>query len=116
MVCARCIGTSVVQTPCDAGYGAIAASLCTRFHTLTGKGLAAALTGADVLVDLSNSPSIEDQAAMDFFRTAGTNSEAAAAEAGIGHHVALPVVGTDRLQDSGYFRAKLAQEQRIEAG
>ncbi|KPH64073.1 SDR family oxidoreductase [Novosphingobium sp. ST904] len=110
------IGTKVVQKLGEAGHEAIAASPRTGVDTVTGKGLAEALTGADVLVDLSNSPSFEDQAAMDFFRTAGTNIEAAAAKAGIGHHVALSVVGTDRLQDSGYFRAKLAQEQLIEAG
>src|SRR3546814_871021 len=99
------IGTKGVQKLCEAGHEAISASPRTGVDTVTGKGLAEALTGADVLVDLSNSPSFEDQAAMDFFRTAGTNIEAAAAKAGIGHHVALSVVGTDRLQDSEIGRA-----------
>ena len=81
-------------------------------NTVTGEGLAAALAGAEVVVDVANSPSFEDGPAMDLF-TAGKNLAAAEAAAGVKHHVALSVVGTDRLQDSGYFRAKLAQEQLI---
>src|SRR5690606_27442913 len=87
----------------------------TGVDTMTGRGLSEALAGAQVLVDVSNSPPFEDGAAMEFFTTSGRNRIAAERDAGLRHHVVLSVVGTDRLQDSGYFRAKLAQEQLIEA-
>ena len=83
-------------------------------NTLTGEGLADALAGAAVVIDVSNSPSFEDAAVLEFFETSTRNLLAAEAAAGVGHHVALSVVGTERLQDSGYFRAKSAQEKLIE--
>ena len=109
------IGSKVVEKLKARGHDAAAAAPNTGVDTITGKGLAEALAGADVVVDVSNSPSFEDQAAMDFFQTAGRNITAAEVNAGVRHHVALSVVGTDRLQDSGYFRAKLAQEQLIKS-
>jgi len=109
------IGSKVVEKLTQQGHEAIAAAPNTGVDTITGKGLAEALAGADVVVDVSNSPSFDEQPAMDFFRTAGRNITAAEIAAGVKHHVALSVVGTDRLQDSGYFRAKLAQEQAIKA-
>lgn len=109
------IGSKVVEKLKQRGHDAIAAAPNTGVDTLTGKGLDEALAGAEVLVDVSNSPSFEDQAAMDFFETSGRNMMAAEHKAGVRHHVALSVVGTDRLQDSGYFRAKLAQERLIES-
>jgi uncharacterized protein YbjT (DUF2867 family) len=109
------IGSKTVEKLKARGHDAVVAAPNTGVDTITGKGLAEALVGADVVVDVSNSPSFEDQAAMDFFQTAGRNITAAEAEAGVKHHVALSVVGTDRLQDSGYFRAKLAQEQLIKS-
>jgi uncharacterized protein YbjT (DUF2867 family) len=107
------IGSKVVEKLQRKGHQAIAAAPNTGVDTVTGKGLAEALAGAEVVVDVANSPSFEDQAAMDFFQAAGRNLTAAEAGAGVRHHVALSVVGTDRLQDSGYFRAKLAQEELI---
>jgi uncharacterized protein YbjT (DUF2867 family) len=107
------IGSKVVEKLTRAGHQAIAAVPNTGVNTITGEGLAEALSGAQVVVDLANSPSFDDQPAMDFFQTAGRNLAAAEAAAGVGHHLALSVVGTDRLQDSGYFRAKLAQETLI---
>jgi uncharacterized protein YbjT (DUF2867 family) len=107
------IGSKVVEKLKKRGHEAIAAAPNTGVDTITGKGLAEALTGANVVVDVSNSPSFEEKAAMDFFQTAGRNLAAAELNAGVQHHVALSVVGTDRLQDSGYFRAKLAQETLI---
>jgi uncharacterized protein YbjT (DUF2867 family) len=109
------IGTKVVEKLKARGHDAAAAAPNTGVDTITGKGLTEALAGADVVVDVSNSPSFEDQAAMAFFQTAGRNITAAEVETGVGHHVALSVVGTDRLQASGYFRAKLAQEQLIKS-
>src|SRR3982750_1582615 len=93
------------------GHEVAPAAPDTGVNTITGEGLAEALAGADVVVDVSNSPSFEEQAATDFFRTAGANLTAAETAAGVRHHVALSVVGTERLQASGYFRARLAQEQ-----
>jgi uncharacterized protein YbjT (DUF2867 family) len=87
----------------------------TGVNTITGEGLSEALEGASVVVDVSNAPEWEDDAVMRFFETSSRNLLAAEAAAGVGHHVALSVVGTDRLLESGYFRAKLAQEQLIEA-
>ncbi|KAK1186530.1 SDR family oxidoreductase [Streptomyces sp. NBS 14/10] len=95
------------------GHEAVAAAPNTGVNTLTGEGLAKVLEGASVVVDVSNSPSFEDEAVMDFFRTSTTNLLKAEAEAGVTHHVALSVVGTERLQGSGYFRAKQAQEELI---
>jgi uncharacterized protein YbjT (DUF2867 family) len=109
------IGTKLVQLLRDRGHDVVAASRSSGVNTLTGEGLAEALAGAQVVVDVANSPSFEDNAVLDFFETAGRNIHAAEAAAGVGHHVALSVVGTDRLQDSGYFRAKLAQEKLIKA-
>lgn len=109
------IGSKVVEKLKQQGNDAIPAAPNTGVDTVTGKGLAKALAGAEVVVDVSNSPSFEEQAAMDFFQAAGRNVTAAEVEAGVRHHVALSVVGTDRLQDSGYFRAKLAQESLIKS-
>lgn len=91
----------------------VAASPNSGVNTITGEGLADALVGAQVVVDLANSPSFEAKPTLEFFQTAGRNLLAAEATAGVGHHIALSVVGTDRLQGSGYFRAKLAQENLI---
>lgn len=107
------IGSKVVEKLKQRGHDAVAAAPNTGVDTITGKGLAEALSGGQVVVDVSNSPSFEDKAAMDFFQTSGRNIAAAEIAEGVRHHVALSVVGTDRLQDSGYFRAKLAQEQLI---
>jgi uncharacterized protein YbjT (DUF2867 family) len=109
------IGSKVVEKLKRKGHQAIAAAPNTGVNTITGEGLADALAGAQVVVDVANSPSFEDQPAMDFFQTAGKNLTAAEVAAGIKHHVALSVVGTERLQDSGYFRAKLAQEKLIKS-
>jgi uncharacterized protein YbjT (DUF2867 family) len=98
------------------GHEVLSASPSSGVNTITGEGLAAALTGAEVVVDVSNAPSWEDQAVLDFFETSSRNLLAAEKVAGVRHHVALSVVGTDRLQASGYFRAKLAQEKLIAAG
>lgn len=107
------IGSKVVARLSQHGHEAVAASPDTGVNTLTGDGLAEALTGASAVVDVSNSPSFEDDAVMEFFRTSTGNLLAAEEAAGVRHHVALSVVGTDRLQESGYFRAKAAQEQLI---
>lgn len=109
------IGSKVVEKLKKEGHEAVAAAPNTGVNTITGEGLAAALAGADAVVDVSNSPSLEDRAAMDFFQTSGKHLAAAELAAGIKHHVALSIVGTDRLQDSGYLRAKLAQEKLIES-
>ncbi len=108
------IGSKLVKRLEARGQEAIAASPASGVNTMTGEGLAEVLAGAHVVVDVANSPSFEDRAVMEFFRTSGRNLLAAEAAAGVRHHVALSVVGTDRLQDSGYFRAKLAQEKLIE--
>ena len=109
------IGSKVVEKLKGQGHDAVAAAPNTGVNTLTGEGLAEAMAGAQVVVDVSNSPSFEEQAAMDFFQTAGRNLTAAEVAAGVRLHGALSVVGTDRLQDSGYFRAKLAQERQIKS-
>lgn len=109
------IGSKVVSRLLALGHEVLAASPNTGVNTLTGEGLAEALAGAQVVVDVSNSPSFEDAAAMTFFKTAGANLLAAEQAAGVGHHIALSVVGAERLQASGYFRAKLAQEALIAA-
>ncbi|WP_438754909.1 SDR family oxidoreductase [Pararhizobium sp. O133] len=107
------IGSKLVTRLQAKGHDVIAASPASGVNTITGEGLAEALAGAQVVVDVANSPSFEDKAVMEFFQTSGRNLLAAEAAAGTKHHVALSVVGTDRLQDSGYFRAKLAQEKLI---
>jgi uncharacterized protein YbjT (DUF2867 family) len=107
------IGSKVVSLLSDHGHEAIAASPNSGVNTLTGEGLAEVLVGARVVIDVSNSPSFEDQPVMDFFTTSTTNLLAAEKVAGVAHHVALSVVGTDRLPASGYFRAKVAQENLI---
>lgn len=109
------IGTKVVSRLQERGHEAVAASPRSGVNTVTGEGLAAALAGARVVVDVANSPSFEDKAALEFFETSGHNLLAAEATAGVGHHVALSVVGTDRLLGSGYLRAKMAQENLIKA-
>jgi uncharacterized protein YbjT (DUF2867 family) len=109
------IGSKVVEHLKQQGHEASAAAPNTGVNTITGEGLSEALAGAQVVVDVANSPSFEDGPAMDFFQTAGRNVAEAEVSAGVGHHVALSVVGTDRLQDSGYFRAKLAQEAIIKS-
>lgn len=108
------IGSKLVALLAADGHEAVAASPGTGVNTLTGDGLAEVLTGADVVVDVSNSPSFEAAAVLEFFRTSTRNLLAAEAAAGVRHHVALSVVGTQRLPESGYFRAKIAQEQLIE--
>ena len=107
------IGSKVVAKLTEHGHEAIAASPASGVNTLTGEGLDQVLTGAQVVVDVANSPSFEDGRAWDFFTTATGNLLTAAEAAGVTHHVALSVVGTDRLLASGYFRAKDVQEKLI---
>ena len=109
------IGSKTAERLRKKGHEVIAAAPNTGVNTITGEGLAEALKGAQVVIDLANSPSFEDKAVLDFFETSGRNLIAAEKAAGVGHHIALSVVGTERLQDSGYFRAKLAQEKLIKA-
>jgi uncharacterized protein YbjT (DUF2867 family) len=109
------IGSMLVTRLKEHGHEAVPAAPNTGVNTLTGEGLAEALQGASVVVDVSNSPSFEDKAVMEFFQASGRNLIAAEKAAHVGHHVALSVVGTDRLLDSGYFRAKMAQEELIRA-
>jgi uncharacterized protein YbjT (DUF2867 family) len=110
------IGSKLVTKLREDGHEPLAASPDTGVNTLTGEGLAAALTGARVVVDVANAPNWDDAAVMDFFRTTARNVLAAEAGAGVRHHVALSVVGADRLPDSGYLRAKVAQEEIVRAG
>ncbi len=109
------IGSKVVGKLHQLGHAAMAASPASGVNTVTGEGLAEALANTQVVVDVANSPSFEDAAALAFFKASGENLLAAEAKAGVGHHVALSIVGTERLQDSGYFRAKLLQENLIRA-
>jgi uncharacterized protein YbjT (DUF2867 family) len=109
------IGSKLVGALTARGHQVVAASPNTGVNTITGEGLANALAGAEVVVDVANSPSFEDKAVLEFFETSGRNLLAAEAAAGVRHHVALSVVGTDRLQGSDYFRGKLAQEKLIKA-
>lgn len=109
------VGTQVVDRSRARGHQAVAGAPSTGIDAVTGEGLADALDGADVVVDVANSPSFEDQAVLDFFRASGRNLLAAGAVAGVKHHVALSVVGTERLLGSGYFRGKMAQEDVIRA-
>jgi uncharacterized protein YbjT (DUF2867 family) len=107
------VGSKLVAKLTEAGHEAVAASPNSGVNTLTGEGLADAVRDAAVVVDVSNSPSFEDAAVLEFFRTSTGNILAAEEAAGVRHHVALSVVGTDRLAESGYFRAKIAQEELI---
>jgi uncharacterized protein YbjT (DUF2867 family) len=109
------IGANLVQRLRQSGHEVIAASPRNGVNALTREGLAEALLGAQVVVDVANSPSFEDKAVLEFFERSSRNLLAAEAAAGVGHHVALSVVGTERLPECGYFRAKLAQEKLIEA-
>lgn len=109
------VGTKLVSNLKRHGREVIAASPSSGVNTLTGEGLAEVLAGAQIVVDVANAPSFEDKAVLEFFETSGRNLLAAERIAGVGHHVALSVVGTERLLASGYFRAKMAQEQLIEA-
>lgn len=107
------IGSRAVDLLRASGHDVLAASPSTGVNTLTGEGLSEALAGAEVVVDVANSPSFEPQAVLAFFETTGRNLLAAERAAGIRHHVALSIVGTDRMPDNGYFQAKLAQETLI---
>ena len=108
------IGSKVVEKLKQKGHEAIAAAPNTGVNTITGEGLKEAMVGAQVVIDLANSPSFEDKAALEFFETSGSNILGAEAAAGVRHHVALSIVGIDRT-DNGYFRAKVAQEKLIKA-
>src|ERR1051326_3161238 len=110
------IGKKLVPILRGLGHEAVPASPSSGVNALTGEGLAQALEGAGVVVDVSNSPSFADAAVREFFETSTRNLLAAGAAAGVGHHVALSVVGADRLPDSGYMRAKVAQEGLIKGG
>src|SRR6266700_669748 len=107
------IAKKLVKNLRQRGHEVVAASPSSGVNTLTGEGLAEALAGASVVVDVANSPSFEDKAVLEFFETSGRNLLAAEAAACVGHHIPLSVVGTDRLLASGYFRAKMAQENLI---
>ncbi len=107
------IGSKLALVLRKQGHEVLAASPATGVNTITREGLAEALSGADVVVDVANSPSFEDKAVLEFFETSGRNLLAAEAAAGVKHHVALSVVGSDRAKDSGYLRAKVAQENLI---
>jgi len=110
------IGKKLVPLLRGRGHEAVSASPSSGVNTLTGAGLGEALAGADVVIDVTNSPSWEDRAVLEFFETSTRNILAAEAAAGVGHHVALSVVGADRIPDSGYMRAKVAQERLIQGG
>ena len=110
------IGSGVVAKLAEAGHEAVAASPATGVDTLTGAGVAEVLKGTDVVVDVSNSPSFADEDVLDFFRTSTSTLLAAERDAGVGHHVAVSIVGADRMTDSGYMRAKVAQEELIRDG
>jgi len=109
------IGSKTIPILRQGGHEAVAASPNTGVNTITGEGLAKALAGAQVVVDLANAPVWEDKAVLEFFQTSGRNLLAAEATAGVRHHVAVSIVGTDRTPDNGYFRAKVAQEKVIES-
>lgn len=109
------IGRKVVSNLREKGHEAIAASPKTGVNTITGEGLTEAVAGAQVVIDLANSPDFADEAVMAFFKTSGRNLMAAEVKAGVKHHICLSVVGSDRLPDSGYLRAKLVQEELIKA-
>src|SRR3954453_8814076 len=107
------IGSKTVAILRQGGHEVIAGSPKNGINSITGQGLKEAMAGAQVVIDLTNSPSFEDRAVLEFFETSGRNLLAAEAAAGVGHHVALSIVGTDRTPDNGYFRAKVAQEKLI---
>ncbi|WP_341840682.1 SDR family oxidoreductase [Chitinophaga caseinilytica] len=107
------IGSKTVERLRKEGHEVIAASPASGVNTITGEGLSECLKGADVVIDVANSPSFDDGPVMEFFQTSGRNLLTAEAKAGVKHHIALSVVGTERLQESGYFRAKAAQEDLI---
>jgi uncharacterized protein YbjT (DUF2867 family) len=109
------IGSKTVAILRQGGHEAIPASPQTGVNTITGEGLKEAMAGTQVVIDLANAPSWEDQAVLEFFETSGRNLLAAEAAAGVRHHVAVSIVGTDRMPDNGYFRAKVAQEKVITA-
>jgi uncharacterized protein YbjT (DUF2867 family) len=110
------VGSNVVGRLAARGHDAVPASPATGVDTITGEGLAEVMAGADVVVDVANAPSWDDDAVRDFFVTSTRNQLAAERDAGVGHHLAVSIVGADRLPDSGYLRAKAAQEAEIEAG
>lgn len=109
------IGSKTVAILRKAGHEVVAASPQGGINTITGEGLREAMAGTQVVIDLANSPSFEDKAVLEFFQTSGRNLFAAESAAGVRHHIALSIVGTDRSPDNGYFRAKVAQEKLIEA-
>jgi uncharacterized protein YbjT (DUF2867 family) len=109
------IGSKAVAILRQGGHEVVAASPRTGVNSITGEGLQEAMAGTQVVIDLANAPSWEDQAVLEFFETSGRNVHAAEAAAGVRHHVAVSIVGTDRSPDNGYFRAKVAQEKLIEA-
>src|SRR6266542_1263586 len=108
------IGSKTVAILRQGGHEVVAASPKSGINSITGEGLTEAMDSAQVVIDLANSPSFEDKAVLEFFETSGRNLLAAEAAAGVRHHVALSIVGTDRTPDNGYFRAKVAQEKLIE--
>src|SRR5512147_385250 len=108
------IGSKTVAILRQGGHEVVAASPKSGINSITGEGLQEAMAGAQVVVDLTNSPSFEDKAVLEFFQTSGRNLFAAEKATGVGHHVALSIVGIDRSPDNGYFRAKVAQEKLIE--
>src|SRR5512132_1849561 len=108
------IGSKTVAILRQGGHEVVAASPNSGINSITGEGLKEAMAGAQVVIDLANSPSFEDKAVLEFFQTSGRNLLAAEAAVGVRHHVALSIVGTDRMPDNGYFRAKVAQEKLIE--
>ncbi|MGF6221417.1 SDR family oxidoreductase [Pseudomonas frederiksbergensis] len=109
------IGSKLVQNLRERGHDALAAAPSTGVNSITREGLAQAMDGADIVVDVANAPSWEDQAVLEFFETSSRNLLAAEAAAGVRHHVALSIVGSERLPENGYFRAKVAQENLIKA-
>ena len=109
------IGSKTVAILRQGGHEVLAASPNSGVNTITGEGVKEAVAGAQVVIDLANSPSFEDEAVLEFFETSGRNLLPAETAAGVRHHVALSIVGTDRMPDNGYFRAKVAQEKLIEA-
>jgi uncharacterized protein YbjT (DUF2867 family) len=110
------VGSNVVRRLAAQGHDAVAASPASGVNTITGEGLVEVMAGADAVIDVTNAPSWEDDAVLEFFTTSTRNQLEAERSAGVGHHVALSIVGADRLPDSGYLRAKVAQEAEIEAG
>jgi uncharacterized protein YbjT (DUF2867 family) len=110
------VGSNVVRRLVAQGHDVVPASPATGVNTITGEGLADVMAGAGVVIDVANAPVWDDDAVLEFFTTSTRNQLAAERDAGVGHHVALTIVGADRLPDSGYLRAKVAQEAEIEAG